>query len=246
MSIQFSDTTNKNGIIQKIEETCGFDDAGISDNTTLLAQFTGNINTTVDQILGFMFPRGGTWQLDDANHTDYPIIFANIVSGQRDYTFSTDEDGNYILDIERVMVSDENGVFGDLKRIDQQTPDSDVGIVDGRDLTGAPYAYDKTANGILLEPIPDFSYTAGLKVFISREATRFLTTDTAKVLGFAHLYHEYLVLRPSYIYARNNSLTNVDRLKRDTKEMEEEIKTYFETRQKDVRNIMKPKKILYV
>jgi len=239
MSIPYNSTSSKNGIIQLIERNCGFADGGISGNSTLLAQFTGDVNLAVDEILGFMFPRGGAWQLDDSNHTDYPVITTNLVSGQRDYSFTTDEQGNVILDIYRVMVADSSGVFHDLTAKDQQLATNNNsntdGFVDGRDTTGSPNAYDKTANGIFLDPIPNYSYTNGLKVFINREASYFTPTDTTKKLGFAHLYHEYLALRPSYQYAYRNNLTNAQRLENEMIKMRQAIIEYYGTREKDVK-----------
>lgn len=234
MSLQYNNTTTKNGIIQLIERNCGFSDGGVSGDTELLAKFTGDVNLAIDQILGFMFPLGGNWQLDDANHTDYPIIFANLVSGQRDYTFNTDGSGNYILDIYRVMVADSSGTYREIKAVDQQEVGSDTtSFIDGQNSSGTPSRYDKTANGIFLDPIPDYNYTAGLKVFINREASYFTTSDDTKKLGFAHLFHEYLALRPSYQYAYRNGLSNTVALQNEMLRMEQEIKNYFACRTKD-------------
>lgn len=89
MSLVFSNTTTKNGIIQRIERYCGFNDGDISGNTLRLAQFTGDINVALDYTLAMIFEEGGTWQFDDSNHsTNYPIITTNLISGQRDYSFT--------------------------------------------------------------------------------------------------------------------------------------------------------------
>lgn len=239
MSIVYSDTTNKSGIIQLIEQNCGFNDGGISGDSTLLAQFTGQINATIDEMLGFLFPKGGTWQLDDSNHIDHPFIYTNIVSGQRDYSFDTDEQGNVVLDIYRVMVADSGGTFAEIKAQDQQTANSNnsntTSYIDGKNTAGVPTTYDKTGNSIFLDPVPNYDYTKGLKVFINREASYFTTSDTAKKLGFASLFHEYLALKPSYNYARANSLNNREVLKRDMLEMRQAIIDYYGTREKDVK-----------
>jgi len=239
MSIVYSDTTNKSGIIQLIEQNCGFNDGGVSGDSTLLAQFTGQVNATVDEILGFLFPKGGTWQLDDSNHIDHPFIYTNIFSGQRDYSFDTDEQGNVVLDIYRVMVADSGGTFAEIKARDQQTANSNNSntdsYIDGKNTSGVPTTYDKTGNSIFLDPIPNYNYTNGLKVFINREASYFTSSDTTKKLGFASLFHEYLALKPSYNYARSNSLNNREVLKRDMLEMRQAIIDYYGTREKDVK-----------
>jgi len=239
MSIVFSNTTTKNGLIQIIERNCGFNDADVSGDATLLAKFTGDINLAIDEILGFMFPLGGTWQLDDSNHTDYPIITTNLVSGQRDYSFTVDGSSNQILDIYKVMVKDAQGVFHEIEPQDMQS-DGASSFYDGVNTTGTPTRYDKTGNGIFLDLIPSYNSTGGLKVFINREASYFTTSDTTKKLGFAQLFHEYLALRPSYQYAYRKSLPMVKTLDYELQKMKAAIKEYFGTREKDVRKQMKP------
>lgn len=232
MSLQFSNTTSKNGIIQIIERNCGFNDGEISGNSTRLAQFTGEVNLAVDDLFGFLFPPGDKWQLDDSNHTDYPIIFTNLVSGQRDYSFTTDENGNYILDIYKVMAADANGVFHELEMQDQQGQSAST-FTDGQNSSGTPTRCELTGNGVFLDLIPNYNYTNGLKVFVNREASYFTTSDTTKRCGFAHLFHEYLALKPSYNYARNNLDSSIaDRLLRDLTKMRLDIMEYFAKRDK--------------
>lgn len=208
---------------------------GTNSTTYTTADKTVDINLSIDKILGFMFPRGGTWQLDDSNHTDYPIIYANIQSGISDYPFTTDEQGNYILDIERVMIlpSATSTEYQDIIPVDAQK-DPINGISSESSTTGIPEIYDKTANSITIYPIPNYNVNKGIKVDISREASYFVATDTTKRLGFAHLFHEYLILRPCYMYASDKNLASAERWKRDMLEMEAEIKKYFDTREKDV------------
>jgi hypothetical protein len=244
MSIVFSDTTNKNGIMQLIEKNCGFSDGDITGNATRLAQFTGDVNLAVDELLGFMFPLGGTWQLDDSNHTDYPFIETDLISGQRDYSFTTDGSGNVVLDIYKVMVKNPEGVYHEITPQDQQS-DGASSFYDGSNTTGTPTRYDKTGNGIFLDFIPNYNWRTteegekGLKVFINREASKFSASDTTKKLGFAHLFHEYLALAPSYRYGYRNSLATTKSLDYELQKMTKAIKDYFGTREKDVRRRLK-------
>lgn len=234
MSLVFSNTTTKAGIIQNIERNCGLNDGDISGNTTLLAQFTGDINTSMDHVMGLIFQTGGTWQFDDSNHTDYPIITTNLVSGQRDYSFTTDGSSNLILDIYKVFIADENGLFRQITPVDVPSG-APANYWDGLNTTGQPNTYDKLANGIFLDPIPNYNYTNGLKVYINRESTYFTTADTTKKPGFAGLFHEYLALRPSYFYLiRNQSFAIADRIKGEMERMESAIKNYYQAREKDV------------
>lgn len=253
MSTSYNDTVGKKGLIQLIERNCGFSDGEISGNATLLALFTADINIALDKALSIIFKSAGKWQFDDNNQTDYPFITTNIVSGQRDYSFTTDGSGNIILDIYRVMVAGSTGVYKEIYPVDQESRNVNSGIlgaqsgtlfggsqtntdsfIDGRNTSGTPYRYDLTANGIFLDPVPNYSYATGLKVFINREASYFNTGDTTKKPGFAGLFHEYLALRPSYQYAYRKSLTNVKALQNEMLTMEAEITSYYAARERGV------------
>lgn len=238
MSIQFSNTTTKSGIIQQIEKNCGFPDGTISGNTTLMAQFTADVNLALDDVLAIVIPASGTWQYDDSNHTDYPIATTDLVSGQRDYSFTTDETGNLVLDMYRVMVKGQDGIFKDLKPIDQQTSQDATTFNDGVDSQGTPTRYDKTGNGIFLDLIPNYNSTGGLKIYVNREASYFTVSDTTKKAGFSGLFHEYLVLKPSYNYSRTKNLDNKETLKRDLVEMQLAMKNHYASRQRDVKTRM--------
>ena len=233
MSLQFNDTTNKSGILQKIERLCKLGDGFITGNTTRLKEWTADVNLALDKAFSIIFKYAGKWQFDDSNHTDYPIITTNLVSGQRDYTFTSDEDGNLILDVYKVMIKDEAGVYFEIYPVDQQSDEYMDGFWSGQNQTGLPSRYDKTANGIFLDCIPSYNSTNGLKVFINREGSYFTTSDTTKKPGFAGIFHKFLALEPSYEYACTNGLANKNDIKQELLEMERDIKKYYRDRSKD-------------
>lgn len=237
MSIQFSNTTTKNGIIQIIERTLGFNDGDISGNATLLAQFTGDINLALDKAFSIIFESDGYWQFDDSNHTDYPIITTNLVSGQRDYSFTTDANSNLILEIFKVLVANSAGTFNEIVPVDVSTG-APRSYTDGADVVGIPNTYDKLANAIFLDPIPNYNATNGLKVYINREASYFLTTDTTKKAGFSQ-NQEYLAIRPSYQYASRKSLPNVVSLEKEMLRLEEGLASYYSKRARDEQKQLK-------
>jgi hypothetical protein len=206
MSLAFYNSTDKSGIVDLIYRYTGADTTKYP-----LAEVVSDVNLAVDRLLALAIRASGKWQYDDTNHTDYPIITTNLVSGQRDYSFTTDEGGNLILDIYRVMVADSSGVFYDLELVDQQTKDyKTIGMVDGQDIEGTPSKYDKTANGIFLDAIPNYSVTGGIKIFINREASYFTDSDTTKKPGFDGRLHEYLAVRPTAYYAQRKRLDNAN------------------------------------
>lgn len=218
----------------------GFDDGYISGNPTKLAEFTSDVNLALDKVIALILQANGTWQFDDSNQTDYPIITTNIVSGQRDYSFVIDGAGNLILDVYRVLVADQNGVYHDVDPQDVSSGQATVGFTDGMNITGIPNSYDKNATGIFLDPIPNYNRSAGLKVYINREGSYFTVSDTTKKPGFAGLFHEYLALRPSYQYAYRKGLSNLNSLEKEMLKMEDDLQNYYKAREKDVQKIIRP------
>ncbi len=196
---------------------------------------TADINLALDFVWATIFKAGGTWQYDDSSHTDYPIITTNLVAGQRDYAFVSDESGNIILDIYKVLIAQPDGTFIEVKPVDVQSEKGTSGFYDGNDTQGTPTQYDKTANALFLDAIPNYTITDGIKVYINREGSYFTTADTTKKAGFAGIFHEFLALRPSYQYAYRNSLPNMLNLNTEMLKMEKAIKDYYGARQKDVK-----------
>jgi len=212
MSLALYTPATRSGIIDLIYKTTGADTTKYP-----LMDVVADINLAVDKFFAIAIQASGVWQLDDSNQTDYPIISANLISGQRDYSFTVDGSNNLILDIYRVMVANPSGRFYDLELVDQQTKGwQSMGMVDGQNVTGQPSKYDKTANAIFFDAIPNYNYSLGVKAFVNREALRFSVptsgvADTTKP-GFAGTLHEYFVIRPSYFYALRKGLKNVTNL----------------------------------
>lgn len=257
MSISFNKTDTLNGLVQGFEKEIGADIGYISGNTNRLKEFTAGVNQAFDDYVYLALKSSGKWQFDDSNQTDYPIIYANIVSGQQDYTFLTDESGNLVLDIFKVSIlnSATDTVYHELEPIDQQATGQgyDEPWVESG-VTGAPTGYDKTANGIIFDVTPNYNATNGLKVAINREASYFTYTDTTKKPGVPGLHHRYFYLKPALDYARRNNLANYNLIREEVVSFEGDeekgiigsIERYFGRRARDERKIIKPKKILYI
>lgn len=252
MSLQFNDTTTYRGIVQEYEREIGANIGDISGNTTKLKEFTAMANLAFDDFFHIAFGASGTWQFDDTSTYEsdgvterrYPIITTNLVSGQRDYTFSTDGQSNIILDVFKVLVADANGNFSEIKPVDQQTQNSQnnpvVNYLSGQNNQGTPNSYDKTGNGIFLDPIPSYNYTGGLKMLVNREPSYFVYTDTTKKPGIPGNLHKWFALKPALEYARRNNLTSFNRLYDAVTKMEKVIEETFARRQRDTKNRMLP------
>jgi hypothetical protein len=246
MSIPFNDTTNFRGIVQQYEKEIGANQGQISGDTQKLKEFTADVNLAFDDFLNIAIPASGTYQYDDSNHTDYPFIKTNIVSGQRDYPFLQDENGNGILDIYKVAIltSATGTQYQELTPVDTQS-EPNLAATFNSSVTGIPGAYDKTGNGIVFDVIPSYSATLGLLLYINREASYFTSTDTTKKPGVPGIFHRWFAIRPAEDYARRNNLTNYPLLRAERLQMEKDIAAYFGRRERDVRHIIKPKGISF-
>lgn len=241
MSFQFNDTNLFKGLVQEYEREIGVEYGYVSGNTNRLKAFAASANRAFDDFISIGFQSSGTWQFDDTNHTDYPIITANLVSGRRDYAFTTDGSGNLILDIYKVLVADSSGVFHEVTPVDAQTSKDTEGFWDGRDNTGVPQKYDKTANGFFLDPIPNYNATNGLKVYINREPSYFRYDDTTKKPGVPGHLHSYFFLKPALDYTRRNGLESFAKIQDEVikyeglqgSSVQGKIAEYFNLRSKD-------------
>lgn len=245
MSLVFSSPSTSGGIVELIDEM-----VKTNSSTYPIASKVRDVNLALDRVLSIIFNAGGTWQFDDSNLTDYPIITANLVSGQRDYSFVTDGAGNLILDVYKVLVADQNGSFAEIAPYNVQSQDTVTTFTDGKNTGGVPTRYDKTANGIFLDLVPNYSFAGGLKVYINREGSYFNASDTVKKPGFAGLFHEYLALNPAQKFAARNSLAvaggvlrngSITGLLRDVGDMERAIAQYYGNRERDISRRMVPR-----
>lgn len=213
-----------------------------TQNTTTSSYTTAQKTIDVNNALNWYFilanSSAGNWRpVDDTNQTDYPIVYADIVSGQQDYSFTLDENDNQILDIYKVRIKDSvSGEWTTLNQINQDT------ITDGELSTlvsGKPSEYYLTANGIFLVQKPNFALTDGLEIWVNRTPTYFSSSDTTKKAGIPYVHHEYLALRPSYFYCLDKGLSQASDLRvqlygNDGKGgMENAIKEYYKNRNKD-------------
>jgi len=236
MSISYSDTSTKKGLVQFYEKEIGADYGYVSGNTDRLKGFTASVNLATDDFLDLLLKSSGTWKPDDSNQTNFPEVTTPLVSSQRDYTFLTDETGNLILDIFRVYCRiSATGEYQLLKPVDPDSQTDLNSFIDGQSKTGIPTRYDKTANGILLDLIPSYNSTEGLKISISREALYFVYTDTTKKPGFYGLYHRYFYLKPALDYARINNLPNYNKILDQVLLLENKIKDGASRRSRDER-----------
>lgn len=194
--MQFNPNDNpEESIVLSMRELAG----GASATDLPLAKAARLANLASDMMTGWAIEADDRMEFDDPNWPNQPVLRLNLVSGQRDYLIYKDENDAHVLKVLRVAVKDRNGVF---KVIDP----TDIRMTTGVNLaentqSGTPTKYDKTGVWLNLDPVPDYSSSQGLRVYIQRAAKRFSATDTTKEPGFASSFHFLVPLIGAYIYA---------------------------------------------
>lgn len=241
MSLYFNDPDGGKGIIQELESLLGFNPGDISGNPKRMKKYTAKCNIALDCAFALIFRAGGRANFDDANHADYNVITMAITSGQRGYFFTTDQQGNLVLEIAKILMRiSSTGRYQELDTVDAASSDYGTDdITNGQNVTGIPSAYDKQANGFITDVIPNFSADDGFQIFISREASYFDVDDTTKMPGFAGLFHNYIPLKVAADEAGIKTVKNTNYIVSEAKRVNDEMEYHYGQKNKDEQPVMK-------
>lgn len=235
MSIQFSDVSGNTGILQQARSL-----ARVDANQWPTIKVVNSCNNWLDTITGYAIGADKRFQWDDTNHTHLPIGTTNLIASQSDYSFLTDEQNNQIITLTRIDLLQSDGNYKQLQLIDQEEI---KGALDEFQKTdGTPIYYDKIADNIIrLYPTPSASVTAGLKFYFQRTPSYFTSTDTTKAPGVSPLLHRGFVIASAYDCALTLGLKNLQPLSVELQKEEEKMKTYFSSRNMDMKRNISPK-----
>ena len=223
----FSDNTNLTGIVEQTRSLMRVD---ASQWPT--SRIVNSCNNYLDTVAGYAIGADRRFQWDDTNHTKLPIGTTNLVANQSDYSFLTDEQNNPIINLTRIDVMDSNGIYRQLKPIDQnEIPDA---LDEFMSEASLPEYYDKIADNIIrLYPAPIASVTSGLKFYFQRTGSYFVATDTTKTPGVSPLLHRGFVIASAYDGALTLGLNNLNALSVEMQKEELKMKEYFAIRNSD-------------
>lgn len=223
----FSDTTNNTGIAERARKIARLDSTQFP-----IANIVNSCNDRLDKIFNYGRGADRRFQLDDTNHTKLPEGTTNLVANQSDYSFLADEQGNRITNLTRIDILDSNGVYRQLKPIDQKQIDMALG--EFLKTASLPEFYDKIADNIIrLYPKPIDSVTAGIKYYFQRSPSYFAATDTTKEPGVANDLHRGFVIQAAYDIAFTLGLANTNVLANELEREDEVMREYFRTRNTD-------------
>lgn len=233
--MDFSDTTNKDGILQRVEMTLGFPDGAITGDSTQLAYFTGLVNEAYYNVVSEILGAQDMWDFDDTNYTDYPIATTPLVASQRDYALPTDYK---VLGLKRVDVTYDGSIYHQAQSIDSTQFSDDLGNTtyeDNNFSTTSP-AYDAKANSIWIYPLATAAQvSAGAKIRIEyiRNVDTFTTTDTTQEPGVDIVWHDLIPLGAAMKYAAYRNMENSRSLKVLWDEGIEKMKLHYSKKNRD-------------
>lgn len=235
--MQFSDTTNLDGLIQACEDYTNLGDGVISADTTLLKQFTRRINKVNRRVWHWIFSTNDAWTFDDGNQTDLPQAVTSMTTTFSRYALPSDA-----LSVERVEVKDASGNFIKLEPL--VLDDMSQGVDEFLSSDGTPQYYKLVGETVELFPAPGYDSTGGLKVYFNRDVVEFVYTDTTKEPGFATPYHDVLsvgaCLEWLKIHLPNSGQTTL--LREEYARYEQDIKEFYASRLEDADYRIKTKK----
>lgn len=203
--MKYSDTSNKDGIIQNCESLCSLGDAGITGNSVLFAKFNGWINDAYGKVAEVILRVDKNWRWDDSNwgsdsNQALPVATCNLVSGQRTYILpraTNSSDYSTLWKVYKVRIKDTNGEWYDLEPLASDAEETADGSATG---SGRPTKYRLIRNTIRLSDPPlsgKVTLTAGIQVWFQREFDRFTVSDTTQQPGFISIYHHLLAFDAS-------------------------------------------------
>jgi hypothetical protein len=224
--MQFSDTTNKNGLIQECEFWTNVGDAAISGDTTLLKQFTSRINRAYDKVMPLLLSYGDKMRWDDINHTDLPIGTFDISTSANNFQFLSDDNGLSILNITEVMIlqSATATEYVPLRRMTLDDPRALRAMSPNPTDTGIPSAFVEKDNTVFFDVTPSYNATAGGKLFFERIPDYFTSADTTQTPGIPAQFHNLLALYASHDWLAVNKPQNGVLLGEINKEIERQRK----------------------
>lgn len=194
----FSDTTNKNGIVQFSESLCRLGDGGITGDSVLFKQFTSYLNQAYKKVAIAILRVDRDWKWDDSNYTDFPIATINLVNNQRDYTLPASTSGgdtSTLWQVNLVEIMDNNGTYRTLRPMEYGEEETDESCM--------PTSYSFNGGSIRFKELPsssDVTLTSGLRITFKRSIIEFTTASTSVQPGFLDVYHDLLAYDASSAY----------------------------------------------
>lgn len=218
--MMISDTTNKNGFIQRYERYCQMEDGVVSSDSTLQKIVIADGNEAIYDITTEIMIQQDSFDWDDPYKTDYPIATTPLVAGQRDYQF----DSISFLKLKRVDITYDGTNWVRAEAFDSAAFGEGLGndtLTDQHFTTDSPM-YDPKAFGFWLYPAATAAQVAaGAKARIeySRGHTEISDSDLTAELPIDRPFHDLVAVgaalkNPNLSPDQYTKLTNLYGVKR--------------------------------
>lgn len=242
--MNFSETTNKTGLIQECEFLSGIGDTQISGNTSNLKLFTRLINSRYHLLTTTIFKAMDEWDFDDPNHANTGFEKTYNLTGSQRYVELPVSDK--ILKVKRVEVSYDGVNWKRANPVDVNEISDAVSssTIDGKFSTSTPF-YDLIGKYLYLYPMPTASVTGGLKVWIAREIDEFATTDTTQEPGFDEPFHRMLAIGAALDWAIAKGKENKNDLAALWNDYEARLINYYGKKNADRQYILSGQSVNY-
>lgn len=233
--MQFSDTTNKSGILQRIEMTLGLPDGAITGDTTQLAYFTSLVNEAYYDVVTEILSSQDTWDFEDTNHSDYQIANRALIAAQRDYQLPTDFE---ILKVKRVDITYDGTNWYQANPVDSGEFDFGMGNSAHEDeyFSETQPAYDLKGEYIWIYPLASSDQVAAgaaMRIEFVYDIAPFTASDTTKEPGTLTRWHSSIALGTALKYAAYKNLENAKSLKVLYDERIDQMRKYYSRKQDD-------------
>lgn len=261
--MRWSQTTTKDGIVQSITFLTGIDTNAIDTKER------ARLSTKWYEKLALMaWKLDQDWQFDDGNisagqtdnswtydstFTGLPRATRNLTDDVRIYQLPTNA-----FAIERVEVKKADGNFyvvdpiqeSDIPRYNvPETGAAQFAVSEFYKTKGMPRFYNLIGTNIELYPGPDATVvttTAGLKIYVSRQVRRFVSTDSSIEPSLPEQFHELIAVGSAFDIAIAKNLQNAVALKKQLDEGMLELQDYYSKRNRFNKKIIRPPRKSYI
>lgn len=226
--MQINDSSTGTGCFQEIDDICNSD-----INSYPAKAKTRRVNAACDRFFTLAFQADGRWSWDDPNWDTAPIQSINLVANTQSYNL--DDFTSEIINILRIEAKDSSGNNILLRRLDRKN----MGALTAYAVTaGTPAEYDLVGEYIYLYPKPSYSSTNGLTIYLERNKSEFLYTDTTKVLPVPSIFVQYICRHASLPHLIETQKAQKNDIAAQIQIDEEAIIDYFSSRNKSVNTVI--------
>lgn len=202
----FSDTTNKDGVLQMCETYLALPDGAITGDSVLLKKFTSLVNMAYDRTAILLWMASKGWDVSDYNATTIPVVTKALTTSRNILIDDPDAPTINLMKLKRVDVSYDGTNWYRADNIDTSTISFGMGDEDNEDNYFLISQPKYTVTGNLLGVFPRATadqVSAGAKVRLEFTPlfTHFESTDTDVPLGFDEVLHDIVPLMASMKYS---------------------------------------------